>query len=134
MTRSERLFRELKCPISDGTTAHIIPHCNYVPGLYYLWTDDGAYCNGVEDFTMNVYVDPCNDMLYAVPDSRAGFAIIMDDAIRNCGDEDYIMHWLAVGFPDWVDPEVRMQAADDLDDYVELYETFVNIWKEVVKC
>lgn len=116
MTTSEKLFRELKCSLSDGSIAHVIPHCNYVPGLRYLWTDDEAYCNGVEDFTMDVYWDPIKDELYAVPDSHTSFATLMDDAIRNCGNEDCIMRWLAVGL--------------DVGD-VELYEAFVNIWKEV---
>lgn len=131
MTTSERLFKELKCSLSDGSVAHVIPHCNYVPGLHYLWTDGEAYCNGVEDFTMDVYWDPQDDELYAVPDSIADFATLMDDAICSCGNEDCIMRWLAVGFPDWIDIEVRMQDVRDLDYYVELYEAFVNIWKEV---
>ena len=60
---------------------------------------------------------------------RANLLGGMDSYIRELGDEDLWMDWIALGVPDECDEDTLMSIANDEPEFVRITQVFCNIIK-----
>lgn len=52
---------------------------------------------------------------------------LMNEAVKNCGDEEVWFSWIAVGIPDGSDEEDLKEIAEDYEDYMDIVCEFAKI-------